>query len=103
MNIYVVAVMIFCIAVVFIELISYGLVTLKDPDRADIRKKLRKMAYRAQIQKETTDITKKKSYSDIDFLHRLLQNTTIGNKLHQLLYQLHRNFFFSNWNNNINN
>lgn len=92
MNIYVVAVMIFCIAVIFIELISYGLATLKDPDRADIRKKLRKMAYRAQIQKETTDITKKMSYSDIGFLHRMLQKTTIGNKLHQLLYQANAGF-----------
>jgi len=92
MNIYLVALMIFAVMVIIIELMMYGYATIKDPDRSEIRKKLRKMAYRSHHPVELTDITRKTSYSDIGFLHRMLKNTAIAKYMQTLLYQANANY-----------
>jgi tight adherence protein B len=87
MNIYLVALSIFALTVIVVELISYGYAMMKNPDRAIIRRKLRKMAYESQNFTGPTDITKKQSFSDIPFLHRLLKNIPLAHRMSRLLYQ----------------
>ncbi len=86
MNIYLVALSILAISVI-LALLSYAYIILRHPDRAQIRKKLRKVTYQSQHLTELTDITRKNSFSDIPFLDRLLKNATFAHKMQRLLYQ----------------
>lgn len=87
MNIYLVALSIFALTVIVIELVSYGYAMMKNPDRAIIRRKLRKMAYESQNFTGPTDITKKQSFSDIPFLNRVLKKIPLAHRMNRLLYQ----------------
>jgi tight adherence protein B len=87
MNLYLMAFTIFAVSVIVIELLGYAYVTIKHPDRAQLRRKLHKLAYRSQHLNKPTDITRKNSFSDIPFLNRLLKNTSFAPKMQQLLFQ----------------
>jgi len=87
LNIYLIAFLIFIISIVVIEMILYAVRTLKNPDRARIRKKLRKITYNPQIKEEDHDITRKVVYSEIKTFDSFLKQITLMEKFHKLLYQ----------------
>ncbi|MGD9972054.1 MAG: type II secretion system F family protein [Desulfatirhabdiaceae bacterium] len=87
MNIYLVALALFFVSVIVIELVTYGYATFKNPDRAEIRRKLHKMRYRSQNLLKSTDITRKTFFSEIPFLNRFLKNISLAHTLQRLLYQ----------------
>jgi len=87
MNIYVIAVIIFIISIVVIEMLLYAVRTAKNPDRAKIRKKLRKMSYDPRLDEDTTDIQRKVVYSEINALNEVLRRITLLEKFNKLLYQ----------------
>ena len=71
MNIFVIGAIIFFIAIIVIELLTYAVKNMQSVNRAKIRKRLRKHTY----DKENTgqiDIVKKRVLSDIPFFNRLL-------------------------------
>jgi tight adherence protein B len=71
MNIYVIGAIIFFMAIIVIELLIYAVKNMRSVNRAKIRKRLRKHTYdRDNIGQ--IDIVKKRIYSDIPFLNRLL-------------------------------
>jgi len=87
MNIYVIALIIFIISIVVLEMLFYAARTARDPDRTKIRKKLGKLNYNPGPDEEFQDITKKTVYSDINILDEILRQFTIMDRLNQLLYQ----------------
>ena len=87
MNIYVIAVLIFIISIAVIEMLLYALRVAKNPDRAKIRKKLRKMSYDPKLDEDTTDIQRKVVYSEINALNEILRRITLLERLNKLLYQ----------------
>jgi tight adherence protein B len=87
MNIYVIALLIFIISIAVIEMLLYALRVAKNPDRAKIRKKLRKMSYDPVLDEDTTDIQRKVVYSEINALNEVLRRITLMEKLNKLLYQ----------------
>jgi len=87
LNIYLIAFLIFIISIVVIEMILYAVRTLKNPDRARIRKKLHKITYNPKIQEEDHDITRKVVYSEIKAFDDFLKQITLMEKFHKLLYQ----------------
>ena len=87
MNIYVIALLIFIISIVVIEMLLYAFRTAKNPDRAKIRKKIRKMSYDPVLEEDTTDIQRKVVYSEISALNEVLRRITLMERLNKLLYQ----------------
>jgi tight adherence protein B len=87
MNIYVIALLIFIISIAVIEMLLYALRVAKNPDRAKIRKKLRKMSYDPVLDEDTTDIQRRVVYSEINALNEVLRRITLMEKLNKLLYQ----------------
>jgi tight adherence protein B len=71
MNVVLVGLVIFIFCLFIIELTAYAIRIIQHPDRAEIRKRLRKsLAFEAEG--EHPDITKKKVLSDVPFLNRIL-------------------------------
>ncbi|GAB6060454.1 type II secretion system F family protein [Desulfonatronum parangueonense] len=87
MNIYMVAILIFLTSIITIEILLYGLRTFKDPDRAKIRKKLRKITFHQQNLEDAPDIERRIKYSDIKGLNDLLRHFAFADRFHKLLYQ----------------
>ena len=87
MNIYVIALIIFIISIVVIEMLLYAVRTAKNPDRAKIRKKLRKMSYDPRLDEDSTDIQLKVVYSEINALNEVLRRITLMESMNKLLYQ----------------
>ena len=92
MNIYLISAFIFVLAVVVIELLSYGYATYRHPDRAEIRRKLRKIAFRSQYLNTPTDITRKTIFSEIGLLNQFLKRITFAKALQRLIYQANASF-----------
>jgi len=88
MDIYVIAILIFIISIAIIELILYAARTVKNPDRARVRQKLRKITYTPVLNEaEQQDITRKTVYSDIKVFDQVLKRITLVESLHKLLHQ----------------
>jgi len=87
LNIYLIAILIFIISIVVIEMMLYAVRTLKNPDRARIRKKLRKATYNPRVSEVDQDITRKVVYSEIKAFDELLRRITLMEKFNKLLYQ----------------
>ena len=71
MNLYVIGAIIFFMAVLIIELLTYAVKNMQSVNRAKIRKRLRKHTY----EKDSTgqiDIVKRRVLSDIPFFNKLL-------------------------------
>ncbi len=86
MNIYIAAIAIFIVAVLIIELIFYAFRTLKNPDKARIRKKLRKIAS-SKHETELPDLVRKRVMSEIPMLNEILLRITGIHHLDRLRYQ----------------
>jgi tight adherence protein B len=84
---FLVALSLFGLAVIVIELVAYGYAMLKHPDRAEVRRKLRKMTYRNLNLPQSTDITRKTIFSEIALLDRALNKATFAHTLQRMLYQ----------------
>ena len=63
---------IFVIALLSLELIFFAIRMIRNPDRAEVRRRLR-MSLEGFDEKEATDLYKKNLLSDIPFLNRILQ------------------------------
>jgi len=87
MSIYVIAVLIFIISIIVIEMLLYAFRTVKNPDRARIRKKLRKVTYNPRVSEEDQDITRKVVYSEIKAFDEVLRRITLMERLNKLIYQ----------------
>jgi tight adherence protein B len=77
---------IFIILVIVVELVMYGYKNMRSPNRAKIRKRLRKTSY-TQDDGAGTDIMRKRVLSEIPFLNRLLLKTPGILKLDNLISQ----------------
>jgi tight adherence protein B len=77
---------IFIILVIVVELLIFGYKNLRSPNRAKIRKRLRKTAY-TQGDGAGTDILRKRILSEIPFLNRVLLKTPGILKLDNLISQ----------------
>jgi tight adherence protein B len=77
---------IFIILVIVVELLIYGYKNMRSPNRAKIRKRLRKTVY-TQVDGAGTDILRKRVLSEIPFLNRLLLKTPGILKLDKLISQ----------------
>ena len=86
MNIYVIALIIFIISIVVIEMLMFAVRKAKNPDRAKIRKKLRKISYNPSLD-EDLDIQRKVVYSEINALNEVLRRIPLMEQLNKLLYQ----------------
>ena len=87
MNIYIIALIIFVVSIMILEMFLYALRTIKNPDRSQIRKKLRKVTYNPKLDDAPQDIERKIVFSEIKILDAILRRITITDRLHRLLYQ----------------
>ena len=86
MNIYIIALAIFIVAVLVIELIFYAIRTSRNPDRERIRRELKRISSSRQIQ-EGTDILRRRVLSEIPALNEILLRVTGIQRLDHLRYQ----------------
>ena len=86
MQLFVTGVIIFIGSVIIFELLIYAIKNMRSPNRAKIRKRLRKSIY-VQDEMEGTDILRKRVLSEIPFLNRLLLNTPGVQKFDRLIVQ----------------
>jgi hypothetical protein len=71
MNVFLVGIVIFILCLFVIELTAYAIRIIQHPDRAEIRKRLRR-SVAIESEEESPDITKKKVLSDVPLLNRIL-------------------------------
>jgi tight adherence protein B len=86
MQLFVTGVIIFISSVVIFELLIYAIKNMRSPNRAKIRKRLRKSIY-VQDEIGGTDILRKRILSEIPSLNRLLLSTPGVQKLDRLIIQ----------------
>jgi tight adherence protein B len=86
MQFFIIGIIIFISSVIIFELLIYAFKNLRSPDRAKIRKRLRKYIY-VQDAGAGTDILRKRVMSEIPFLNRLLLNTPGVQRLDRLIIQ----------------
>jgi tight adherence protein B len=79
-------VIIFCISILILELFFYAFKTIRNPDRARIKKELRKMASQKQGE-ELPDILRKKVISEVPALNELLLRISGIEYIDRLRYQ----------------
>lgn len=91
MNIYILAVIIFIVAILVIELIFYSVATIRNPDRARIRKKLKTISTSRQ-KEELPDLMRKRVLSDVPLLNEILLRITGIHRLDRLRYQANTTF-----------
>lgn len=86
MELVLIGIGIFILAVVLIELLTFAIRNMRSAKRAKIRKRLRKYAY-TESGKDGTDILKKRIYSEVPFFDRLLSSTPGIKELDNLIIQ----------------
>ncbi|KJS29823.1 MAG: hypothetical protein VR64_18585 [Desulfatitalea sp. BRH_c12] len=86
MNLYLLGLLLFVLAMCVIELVAYGVRHIRSPQRAKIRKRLRKFAYE-ENPRDGSEILRKRIFSDIPFVNRLLQVAAPVRRLDLLLQQ----------------
>lgn len=91
MNIYIIAIVIFMVSVLVIELLFYSVATVRNPDRARIRKKLKKIASSREGE-ELPDLMRKRVLSEIPLLNEILLRITGIQRLDRLRYQANTNY-----------
>ena len=87
MNIYLVAIIIFAVSIVVIEMLFFAARTIKNPDRARIRRKLHRLSHNSVVSEAEQDITRKTVYSEIKALNEVLRRISLMDRVHRLLYQ----------------
>ena len=91
MNILILTVGIFIVVVSVIELITYSYRNSKNPDRARIRKQLRKISSARQID-ELPDLMRKRVLSEIPLLNKIFLHITMIERLDRLRYLANARF-----------
>jgi tight adherence protein B len=86
MNPFIMGAIIFVVAVIIVELLSYAYRSIRSPDRAKILKRLKKSIY-TENEQAGTDIMRKRVLSEIPFLNRLLIKTPGMLKIDNLISQ----------------
>jgi tight adherence protein B len=86
MEQFIIGATLFIVLVIVVELLIYGYKNMRSPNRAKIRKRLRKSVY-AEDNQGGTDILRKRVLSEIPFLNRLLLKTPGILKLDNLISQ----------------
>ena len=86
MEQFIIGATLFIVLVIVVELLIYGYKNMRSPNRAKIRKRLRKSVYTEDNQ-AGTDILRKRVLSEIPFLNRLLLKTPGILKLDNLISQ----------------
>lgn len=86
MEQFIIGATLFIVLVIVVELLIYGYKNMRSPNRAKIRKRLRKSVY-AEDNQAGTDILRKRVLSEIPFLNRLLLKTPGILKLDNLISQ----------------
>jgi len=86
MKLFITGLIIFISSVIIFELLIYAIKNMRSPNRAKIRKRLRKSIY-VQNETEGTDILRKRVLSEIPSLNRLLLNTPGVQRLDRLIIQ----------------
>ncbi|MGD8668213.1 MAG: type II secretion system F family protein [Desulfobacterales bacterium] len=86
MQQFIMGAIIFVLSIIIFQLIIYGYRNMRSPDRAKIRKRLRKFVY-IQEGVDGSDILRKRVLSEIPFINRLLLKTPGVQKLDHLIIQ----------------
>lgn len=86
MQQFIMGVILFVLLIIVVELLIYGYRNMRSPDRAKIRKRLRKFVY-VQEGAEGSDILRKRVLSEIPFINKLLLKTPGLKKLDHLIIQ----------------
>lgn len=86
MELFFIGIGIFVFGVIVIELIIYAVRNMRSAKRAKIRKRLRKYAY-TDNEKDPTEILKTRTFSEIQFLNRLLSSIPGVRQLDDLIIQ----------------
>jgi tight adherence protein B len=79
-------VIIFCISILIIELLFYAFRTVRNPDRARVKKELKKMASQ-KYGEQLPDILRKKVMSEVPALNEILLRISGIERLDRLRYQ----------------
>lgn len=87
MNIYLFGMLLFVMAICVIELLRFSIRQIKSPQRAKIRKRLRKYTREAHAANDGTDILRKRIYSEIPMVNRLIQSFPSVKRLDLLILQ----------------
>jgi len=87
MDILLIALVLFVAALVLIEGLLWVLSTVKTPERARIKKRLRHITRSSSTHEEPRDILRKTVYSEIRVLDTVLRRIKLMDKLNRLLYQ----------------
>ena len=91
MNIYFLAVVIFIVAILVIELLFYSVSNIRNPDRAKIRKKLKSISA-SRHKEELPDLMRKRVLSDVPLLNEILLRITGIDRLDRLRYMANSSF-----------
>ena len=91
MNVLLVGVVIFIFCLFVIELTAYAIRIIRYPDRAEIRKRLRRSVATEEAD-ASQDITKKKVLSDVPFINRMLPLLPGVDRLSLLMRQANVNY-----------
>jgi tight adherence protein B len=86
MNHYVLGLVLFMLTMGVIELVAYGVRQLRSPQRAKIRKRLRKYTWE-ENPRDGSEILRKRVLSDIPFMNRLLLGLAPVRRLDRLILQ----------------
>jgi len=92
MNILILTVGIFIVAVLIIELIIYSYRSVKNPDRSRIREHLKKITASKQKDELPVDLMKKRMLSEIPLFNNLLLRITMIERLDRLRYMANARF-----------
>ena len=91
MNVLLIGVVVFVLALFVIELTAYAIRIIQHPDRAEIRKRLRRSVAIEEAD-ASQDITKKKVLSDVPFINRMLPLLPGVDRLSLLMRQANVNY-----------
>jgi len=87
MNIYLLGMLLFIMVICIIELLRFALRQIKSPQRAKIRKRLRKYTREAHAAGSDTDILRHRMYSEIPMVNRIIKSLPAVRRLDLLILQ----------------
>jgi len=94
MNVLFLGAVLFILCLLVIELTAYGIRIIQYPDRAEIRKRL-KRGLAGEFDSESADIVKKTVLSDLPFINRILSAIPGVDRLELLMRQANVNYTMS--------
>ena len=94
MNVLFLGAVLFILCLLVIELTAYGIRIIQHPDRAEVRKRL-KRGLAGEFDSESADIVKKTVLSDLPFINRILSAIPGVDRLELLMRQANVNYTMS--------